>query len=684
VDHALAGTLIGAYRLLHPIGRGGTGEVWLAEDPRLHRKVAIKLLQPHAHDRGRARLLREARAIAQITHPNVVAIYDVGTFASDDHGHPTRSFIAMEHVDGCSLAEWLFTCPRSSKEILATFLAAGRGLEAAHRAGQIHRDFKPANVMVGVRGGIKVLDFGIAKNEGTTTGAPSLPRSDAADERLTETGVAMGTPRYMSPEQHVGAAVGPASDQFSFCCALLEALQRAPAFSGHDHKQLGRAKLRGDIDWGPQPVAPRLRALLERGLERDPQGRFPSMTALLHALSSDRSALPRVVDLAALVLLSFLAATEDPTIVTPGEATTAVAVSAFDVARLHARIELAAGRALLSRAQATLAADRLEHALAIAETTDDEQLAAEIAAVLVGAAVLQPAELEHLPAIIGRADAAIRRAGEPATARGDWWGALSTLHTKRGEFAKSLDAADRAHAAYARAVPRDDRKVDGAAFNVAIALLNLHRFDPAIHQLTAVVAFRERSRGRTDPATIAALAILGIAHLRAGLLESAEDRLRDALARAESTMGDRHPELPFVLGALADVAARREEYELARTLYRRALLLAERREGPRGPEVASLAGRLGEVEQRTGHLDDARVHLAQALAGHEHMLGRQHAVVAEAYRALAVVELRADDPAGARGHAREAIAILESLDANPEQLARARAPLDEALRALGK
>ncbi|HWB80730.1 MAG TPA: tetratricopeptide repeat protein, partial [Nannocystaceae bacterium] len=289
---------------------------------------------------------------------------------------------------------------------------------------------------------------------------------------------------------------------------------------------------------------------------------------------------------------------------------------------------------------------------------------------------------ERLPAILGRADAAIRRAGEPAVIRAAYWSALVAFHTKRGEFAASLDTAERAHATYAQALPSHDARVDTAAFNVALALLNLRRFDDAAHRLADVVELRQRSRGRDDPSTIAALATLGVAHAHAGDLALADARLRDAIDRAETTRGDRHPELPFALGALADVARRRGDLDDARGLYRRALAIAEQREGPLGPETATLAGQLGDVEKRAGALDDAHAHLAQAIAGHEHMLGHEHALVADAYRELAEVELLANAPARARSHAREAVAILEALHATPEQLAIARAPLEQAERAL--
>src|SRR5580692_182497 len=153
------GAAIGRYTILAPVGTGGVGEVFAAYDPELDRKVALKLLRAHgdASDvRAQARLLREAKAMARLSHPNVVAVHDVGAFGA-------RVFVAMEFVDGLSLKDWLADAARTRAEILGVFLAAARGLAAAHAAGLVHRDFKPGNVMVGRDGSVRVMDFGLAR-----------------------------------------------------------------------------------------------------------------------------------------------------------------------------------------------------------------------------------------------------------------------------------------------------------------------------------------------------------------------------------------------------------------------------------------------------------------------------------------------------------------------------------------
>ncbi|MBX7082663.1 MAG: serine/threonine-protein kinase [Nannocystaceae bacterium] len=288
---------LGRYRLEHRLGEGGMGEVWAAWDPQLGRRVAIKLLRPTARAGLRARaaqrLLREARSIARVVHPNVVAVFDVGSFERAA-GRP-EVWIAMELCEGTGLDRWL-SRPRTPAEIHARFLAAARGLAAAHAAGVVHRDFKPANVVVTNGGEVKVLDFGIAARMGDpSVGSDASgplreashhdePEPSLGSTRLTAAGQVIGTPRYMAPEQHTGGAVGPAADQFSLCVALLEALQGAPPFAGRDAERLLHAKLSGAISSGPRPVPAAVRRTLLRGLQAHPGARWPSIEALIEAL----------------------------------------------------------------------------------------------------------------------------------------------------------------------------------------------------------------------------------------------------------------------------------------------------------------------------------------------------------------------------------------------------------------
>ena len=293
------GTCISRYVLLDRLGSGGMGVVFEAYDPDLDRRVAIKLLRVRDRariKRARARLLREAQALAQLSHPNVVSVHDVGTFEG-------KVFIAMELVVGRTLGDWLKEHEPSQREIVDVFVAAGRGLAAAHSAGLIHRDIKPANVMVGAEGLVKVLDFGIARaTDVADTDGDAESSSDDVDTLdtnehrlhtpLTEAGAVVGTPRYMAPEQHRGAGANEHSDQFAFCVTLYEALYGARPFEGETAEELRRNTTEGKIQDPPATarVPSRLRRLLLRGLSADPGDRYPSMADLLVDLRKDPAA----------------------------------------------------------------------------------------------------------------------------------------------------------------------------------------------------------------------------------------------------------------------------------------------------------------------------------------------------------------------------------------------------------
>lgn len=263
------GDCLGRYTIERLIGAGGMGRVFAAVDPELGRAVAIKLIRPERSSApsARARLLREAQAMARLHHPNVVTVYDVGT--QDD-----EVFVAMEMIEGSTLAEWMRVAERGWRKVLETFLAAGRGLAAAHSAGVVHRDFKPANVIVGPDR-VVVVDFGLAR--AGTDGTDAEPPGGAdqmLDVTLTATGERVGTPFYMAPEQDAGGAVTAKSDQYSFCVALRQALHGDAPSDGHAGRR--RAEVPGWLD-----------AALQRGLERDPERRWPEMNALLAALARD-------------------------------------------------------------------------------------------------------------------------------------------------------------------------------------------------------------------------------------------------------------------------------------------------------------------------------------------------------------------------------------------------------------
>jgi eukaryotic-like serine/threonine-protein kinase len=245
------GTRIGPFEIDRPLDAGGMGLVYAAHDARLDRHVALKCVRER---RGRSeQLLQEARTMAQLAHPNVVAVYDV----IDAHG---QIFLAMELVVGRSVRQWLDAAPRGWKQIVDVFLAAGAGLAAAHAADIIHGDVKPANMMFGDDGRVRITDFGLSSSGAGEAQEPAGPR---------------GTPAYMAPEQRDGAPCDARGDQYAFCASLHEAVFGA---------------LPGRVP-SKQPRVPRaLRRILARGMSVDPRARYQSMTLLLRDLRATRSA----------------------------------------------------------------------------------------------------------------------------------------------------------------------------------------------------------------------------------------------------------------------------------------------------------------------------------------------------------------------------------------------------------
>jgi eukaryotic-like serine/threonine-protein kinase len=308
------GATVGHFMVLETIGSGAMGTVLLAYDAALDRKVALKLLRPGAWSasattEGKQRLLREAQAMAKLSHPNVVTAYEVGTFGD-------RVFLAMEYVAGETLEAWLEEPKargkeerkRSWREIVQVFLQAGRGLASAHAAGIVHRDFKPENVLISSDGRVRVTDFGLASVVGTPQvplggddmiamdgGSGAVPSRASGPSSLTRAGALIGTPAYMSPEQHKSQPADARADQFAFAVALYEALYGERPFAGVTYREYADAVTAGRIREGPRgsKVPAWVRRILVRALAVDAGARYGSMDDLLAALASDPAAARR-------------------------------------------------------------------------------------------------------------------------------------------------------------------------------------------------------------------------------------------------------------------------------------------------------------------------------------------------------------------------------------------------------
>src|SRR6266498_2415928 len=291
-----AGSRLGPYEILSPLGAGGMGEVWKARDTRLGREVAVKVLPAEvAADPSRLkRFEKEARAASALNHPNIVTIYDIGSVES-------VSYIAMEKVDGKTLREVLFSGPLPVKRLLQVAAQIADGLARAHEAGIVHRDLKPENVMVTRDGLVKILDFGLAKLTRTDSSGEG---SHLPTETGTSPGVVLGTVGYMSPEQAGGQLVDFRSDQFSFGSILYEMATGKRAFQ----KKTAVDTMSAILNEEPEPVAvvnPQaptpLRWIVERCLAKESRQRYSSTDDLARDLATLRDHLTEAVTAGAIV-----------------------------------------------------------------------------------------------------------------------------------------------------------------------------------------------------------------------------------------------------------------------------------------------------------------------------------------------------------------------------------------------
>ncbi|MCX4244871.1 serine/threonine-protein kinase [Paraliomyxa miuraensis] len=303
------GARLDRYHVLEAVGRGGMGVVYAAYDADLDRKVALKVLHERdalADERAQQRLLREAQAMAKLSHPNVITVHEVKAVNG-------RVFVSMEFVEGGTLTTWLEHHRGDRPRVLAMFRDVGRGLAAAHAAGLVHRDVKPDNVLIGRDERPRVTDFGLARPMDDTSepvvdadGRPLSGETRLLDATLTRAGALVGTPAYMSPEQFRREPPTAASDQYAFCVMLYEALWGTRPFKGRTLAELATRVLAGDMaEPDRDPAVPRwLRSVVMRGLSPRAEDRFDSMDALVERLEPGmRRARRRMWALAGLVLV---------------------------------------------------------------------------------------------------------------------------------------------------------------------------------------------------------------------------------------------------------------------------------------------------------------------------------------------------------------------------------------------
>ncbi len=702
------GARIDRYVVISVLGAGAMGVVYAAYDPELDRKIALKLLKQRGKvgSRNHARFQREARALAKLDHRNVVGIHDVGV-------HEGQLFIAMEFVAGRTLREWMGREPPPPwREILATFVAAGRGLAAAHGAGLIHRDFKPDNIMIGDDGRVRVMDFGLARAADDDEAESTLPKLITGEtgaegeasllrRRLTQTGALLGTPAYMAPEQLTATAADARADQFAFCVALYEALYGERPFVASSIAELVRAIERGAVHEPPpqSKVPPWVRRVLLRGLAGDPARRWPSMAALLEALADDPTPRRR----------RRVAATLAAALVAGGGWSIATAV------RTDAEV-------------CTHAADKLEG------SWDDERRAALEQAMLGTEVAYAPqtwAKVEVLLDDYAQAWVGARIDACEATRRGEQSGELLDLrmaclderllhlHATVDELAQAdadmvqhaveavlalptLDRCADADALLAEIPPPDDPTVAAKVARLEQRLIEvrakyeLGSYEQARGQIDAMV--EEAGALDYEPLTAQLWLLQGQLQSEQADYEGAKATLERALeaalvsgmmpeaAKAATDLiyvvgyrlaryedGQRWAKLADMLSRAADTPLARADWrsrqgvleraqgadEAARADNERALAILEQVHGPDHPAVGSVLVSLGILSRSMGEHEDARAYLERALAIVEQTLGADHPKRASVLNTLATVDQIQGRNDEARLHLEQAIAINE-------------------------
>jgi eukaryotic-like serine/threonine-protein kinase len=684
------------------------GLVYAAYDPELDRKIALKLLLPalegsnDVSTEGRTRLLREAQALARLQHPNVIAIHDVGI-------HEERIWLAMEYVEGWTLSDWIEQRPHKWTEVLAVLLSIGRGLVAAHRAGLLHRDIKPDNIMIAADGRVRVMDFGLARADSEVWDLKSsrdvaTQRNDALSSAVTQMGALLGTPAYMAPEQFESGVVDASTDQWSFCVTAWEVLFGERPFRGETLPALVVSICEGALpEPNPAKKVPRwLQRVLARGLLVQPEARWPSMEALLDALERGRGRAWRrrmltgatvVLALGAGVAGSYGIARQRAiagceaaganiaevwndesrervraAIVNTGVADSVVTAQKVrpwldDYARawqegrteacLDAKVRSTSDEDLYARAQWCFDERRMALEALVTELSHD---AHRSVAQAVSAAVSLPRiETCQDPALL------LRRPTPPVGHHEDVRDVLAILAKASalqwvGAYEEGLETA---HVGLERA--------EALAWPPLLARARL-----CVGELLGFRGAYTKAEEMLEEAFFEAM--------RAGATETAT-RAADRLAFVVGYQLQRHTEglrwsrlAEFTLGALADAAGfymathldRRAvvhyaagAYDDARQLHETALLIREQLLGPTHLDVATSLNNLAIIHEATGAYEEAKLLHERALAIKEVTLGANHVAVAASFNNLALVYQSTGSYTRAKSLHESALAIRE-------------------------
>ena len=620
---------LGRYALRSLLGSGAHGQVYVADDPQLGRQVAIKLVETEPGP--------EAEALAQLSHPNVVSVFDLGVDAD-------QAYIVMELVDGRDLARVLREDVPDPARIVEMFVDAGRGLAAAHAVGLVHRDFKPTNVLVTPKGAAKVADFGLARVEPTPP--TSEPRTDTS---------AAGTVAYMAPEQHAGRRVDAKADQYAFCVALWEALTGDLPFAGPTPDALEQAKRGGLAARVPASVPRELGLVLRRGLSADPADRFESMNELLAAMPGHG----RRWGLAAGLGLAFVGAIAAATFALRREPECEVAPLRFTdadaITAAFAATGLVAGPSQAQRVNARLDTFVVEWNDARATVC-----ATRANAAMLGCLDRGTVEFEALVETLAAADAdAVGRAWSAAASLPDPEQCLSAepeveplspqevdverriararALEKAGRIAEGLAQAQRAHDRAADLPPRTRIK---ASFRLGRLQAEAERFEESRETLAACF-FEAREAGDFALAGAAATHVANAA-LSLRDTDDALTWIRHAdaeLVRAGDPPGHRGP----LLIARGRYAAAQGDAAAAVAALDEAMALT-----PDAERIPAVLTSRGHAHMEAGDLDAAEADLRRALQMRAEQSGPDHPLLFGATNNLALLLQRRGDVAGAR------------------------------------
>lgn len=655
---------IGRFVVLQRLGSGGNGVVYAAYDPQLDRRVALKLVREdgwlgHDREQAEARWFREAQTMARLSHPNVLAVHDVAV-------HGTQTYIVLDLVDGQDLRTLLDGHPLQWQTVVDVFVQAGRGLAAAHRAGVVHRDFKPANVLVSGFDNpqeptrVQVMDFGLATPPDEVDPlSGSYPRADSTQNAsvdsgtpsdLTGSGAVVGTPAYMAPEQHRGETVDAKADQFAFCVALYEALYGRRPFG----RRTPTALLAAIEEGPPRPprtdnrVPARLFNTLARGLAFDAEARWPSMGALLESLQRTRG-LGRVgiaVTVASLAvgvgIVTWATTKQDPQ---DGCSTSERIASVWGAQRQRALTKAFTDTGLPYAAHSwtqtrqhidTYVDDWTAMHMSACERSRD-RITPELGHLQLACLEQRRGELDGFLGVLEQPD---RDAVEQAVA-----GASSLTPVEACAEVLSQDGLDH----------RASSDVESSELRVDLA--RARGLERGGHYAQAqALALRVLERAPQQPSLKAdALIRLGSIHIRAGEYAEAERRLTDAAWMAEANRLERAA-AESTTHAVLVVGARLQRRAEGRLWASHARAAIERLGGP--PLLrAELESNLGVLDRVEGRYASARDRHEAALSLRREMLGADHPLVATSQKELGNVLYEWGNPTAALREYEGALAI---------------------------